>query len=96
MNDQPRPDLVTFLRKHKIHITKPRLLALKAILQRQNTIFCVKSLIHQDESINRVSAHRVLQLLVKKEILKKVPNTRGVVEYTFIESPIGKWHYPVS
>lgn len=80
-------EIIAIYKKKKIHITAPRIRVLKTIYNHREAVFGVSLFSKSGTAINRISVHRTLQLLVKKEILYTVPNTKGKVEYALSSKP---------
>ena len=79
-------EIILLLKAKKIRITQCRVQVLKTIYNDCGPVFSAKTFVTLDNRINRISVHRTLQLFVGKQILSKVPNVKGILEYNFHES----------
>ena len=74
-------NIIAVLKAKHINITQPRIQVLKIICNFPEKVFCAKTFLMNDKPVNRISLHRALGVFVKSNILYKVPNTKGIMEY---------------
>ncbi|MEP6711730.1 MAG: hypothetical protein ABJA37_04900 [Ferruginibacter sp.] len=83
-------EIIILLKEKNIHITQPRMFVLQMICINCKQVFSAKDFIATGQHIDRTSIYRILQLFVKSKIVNKVPNTKGIVEYTLHQDFSGK------
>jgi Fe2+ or Zn2+ uptake regulation protein len=77
-------EIIETLRAHGIYATTNRVKVLRTAYQLKNNISTPAVLKAINNSIERTSVHRALQLFYRKGFLSAVPNTTGTIEYQVV------------